>query len=113
MNTCFAGFQCCELTSGVKPTPASPIPPALESGVIVRNGTAVVMVLAPDVVACDIALSETTIISVTKNKNRINRIILLLKLRLQRYNNCFCSNSYNTLQNVTNTQKFYRIKNLT
>ena len=37
----FAGFQCMLYTSGDVATPASPIPPALESGAIVRNGTTV------------------------------------------------------------------------
>jgi hypothetical protein len=76
-----AGFQCCELTSGVVPTPASPIPPALESGVIAKNGTAVVIVLAPEVVACARIFSEIEITSVIKNKNRKNRIIIFFKLR--------------------------------
>jgi len=45
MNEYFAGFQCNEFASGDVATPMSPIPPALESGEINKNGTAVVIVL--------------------------------------------------------------------
>ena len=39
-----AEFQCIEKTSAEVATPTSPIPPALESGVMVRKGTAEVIV---------------------------------------------------------------------
>jgi hypothetical protein len=45
------------------------MPPALESGVIVRKGTAVVMVFAPDVVACPLTLFEKLII-IAKTKSK-------------------------------------------
>ena len=45
MKTYFDGFQCCEFPSGVVATPASPKAPALVSGAIVRNDTAVEIVL--------------------------------------------------------------------
>jgi hypothetical protein len=41
MNGYLAAFQYWELISGSLAAPTSPIPPALESGVIVKNGTAV------------------------------------------------------------------------
>jgi hypothetical protein len=40
MKANFEGFQCSEFASGVLATPASPMAPALESGAMVRNGTA-------------------------------------------------------------------------
>ena len=41
----FAGFQCTLFASALVATPASPMPPALASGVIPRKGTAVVITL--------------------------------------------------------------------
>jgi len=41
----FAAFQYIEFASGLVATPKSPIPPALESGVIIKKGTAEVIVL--------------------------------------------------------------------
>jgi hypothetical protein len=45
MNANLAGFQCILKISGEVATPASPIPPARESGAIVRNGTTVCIAL--------------------------------------------------------------------
>ena len=44
-NAVFAVFQYAELASGEVATPTSPIPPARESGPIIRKGTAVVTVI--------------------------------------------------------------------
>jgi len=48
-KTYLAGFQNWALTSGLVATPASPIAPALESGVIETNGTAELAIDDPDV----------------------------------------------------------------
>ncbi len=45
INASLAEFQYAEFASGEVATPASPIPAALESGVMDRNGTAVVITL--------------------------------------------------------------------
>lgn len=46
MNAYLEAFQCIELTSGEDAAPQSPIPPALESGPMDKNGTDVVMVFS-------------------------------------------------------------------
>src|SRR5512133_1527531 len=45
INANLAGFQCMLKISGEVATPASPIPPARESGAIVRKGTTVCIAL--------------------------------------------------------------------
>ena len=59
----FDAFQYCELTSGDKATPASPIAPERASGEIVKNGTAVEIIFGE--VVCASA-------SVEKPENIIN-----------------------------------------
>jgi hypothetical protein len=43
MKAYFEGFQYCAFASAEVATPTSPMAPCLESGVMVRNGTAVVI----------------------------------------------------------------------
>ena len=43
MKANFDGFQCMLLASGEIATPASPMPPERESGVMLKKGTAVVI----------------------------------------------------------------------
>jgi hypothetical protein len=50
IKTYFEEFQCCEFTSDEVATPTSPIAPCLESGAIVKKGTAVV--IGFDSIAC-------------------------------------------------------------
>jgi hypothetical protein len=80
-----AGFQCILLASGDVDTPASPMAPERASGAIIRNGTAVVMVLTlcpkSSPYSCD------TMFEVAKSNNNVkplkdlkkNDLIIIVK----------------------------------
>ena len=74
----FAGFQNIEFASGLVATPKSPIPPALESGVIIKKGTADVIVLTlPLRSGIDVCALLTAVISDSANNAILLRIIFI------------------------------------
>ena len=75
-----AGFQCKECISGIVAAPTSPIAPALESGVIVKKGTADVIVfkLSPK----DVCGSPCPIKAWTDIKSDKEKFKLILSLSI-------------------------------
>src|SRR5690348_3911671 len=76
MKGVFARFQKLEFASGLVATPRSPIPPALASGEILRNGTAVVTTFIGLASVCALRVD----IPAKRNDAATNRMVFLFIL---------------------------------